>query len=104
MLRVFIYTSCVWFPIPYCASKLHAAKQLDMLYCYIPNIFFLPLSQAVRRIVARDGVSKEDALRRLQSQWSNAKMVAQANVVLCTLWEPDVTQKQVHSPEYLHLA
>ncbi|KAI4875031.1 hypothetical protein NFI96_012996 [Prochilodus magdalenae] len=58
-------------------------------------VAIIPEEEAVRRIVARDGVSKEDALRRLQSQWSNAKMVAQANVVLCTLWEPDVTQKQV---------
>ncbi|KAI2648809.1 Bifunctional coenzyme A synthase [Labeo rohita] len=37
----------------------------------------------------------EDALRRLKSQWPNAKLIEHANVVLCTLWEPDVTQRQV---------
>ncbi|XP_027027399.1 bifunctional coenzyme A synthase [Tachysurus fulvidraco] len=55
----------------------------------------IPEEEAMRRIVQRDGVSQEDALRRLQSQWSNIQLVERANVVLCTLWEPDVTQRQV---------
>ncbi|GAA6082208.1 bifunctional coenzyme A synthase, partial [Tachysurus ichikawai] len=54
----------------------------------------IPEEEAMRRIVQRDGVSQEDALRRLQSQWSNIQLVERANVVLCTLWEPDVTQRQ----------
>lgn len=58
-------------------------------------VAIIPEEEAVRRIVERDGASKEDALKRLQSQWPNAKMVEQANVVLCTLWEPDITQRQV---------
>jgi len=52
-------------------------------------------SQAVLRISKRDGLTTEEALRRLQSQWSNSKQVAHANVVLSTLWEPEVTRKQV---------
>lgn len=52
----------------------------------------------MKRIVQRDGVKEEDALRRLKSQWPNAKLIEHANVVLCTLWEPDVTQRQVHVP------
>lgn len=55
----------------------------------------IPDEEAVTRITERDGVSSEDALRRLQSQWSNAKQVERANVVLSTLWEPEVTRKQV---------
>lgn len=55
----------------------------------------IPKEEAVRRIVERDNVSEEDAERRLQSQWSSTKQVQHANVVLCTLWEPDHTQKQV---------
>lgn len=64
-----------------------------------PSVWLISLvcNQAVRRIVQRDGVSQEEAGRRLQSQWSNVQLVEQANVVLCTLWEPDVTQKQVQS-------
>lgn len=58
-------------------------------------VAIIPEEEAVRRIVERDGTSKEDAVKRLQSQWPNAKMVEQANVVLCTLWEPDITQRQV---------
>ncbi|KAL2078472.1 hypothetical protein ACEWY4_026157 [Coilia grayii] len=55
----------------------------------------IPEEEAVRRIVERDGVTEEDAVRRLQSQWPTAKQIQHANVVLCTLWEPDHTQKQV---------
>lgn len=55
----------------------------------------VPEEEAVSRITERDGVSAEDALRRLQSQWSNSKQVEHANVVLSTLWEPEVTRKQV---------
>lgn len=58
-----------------------------------PASFCFP-SQAVSRITERDGVTSEDAERRLQSQWSNAKQVEHANVVLSTLWEKEVTQKQ----------
>lgn len=55
----------------------------------------IPEEEAVSRITERDGVSTEDALRRLHSQWSNSKQVQFANVALTTLWEPEVTQKQV---------
>uniref|UniRef100_A0A8C6SMM8 CoA synthase n=1 Tax=Neogobius melanostomus TaxID=47308 RepID=A0A8C6SMM8_9GOBI len=55
----------------------------------------IPEEEAVSRITERDGVSTEDALRRLHSQWSNYKQVQYANVALTTLWEPEVTQKQV---------
>ncbi|XP_062330780.1 bifunctional coenzyme A synthase [Osmerus eperlanus] len=55
----------------------------------------IPVEEAVLRITERDGLPKEDAERRLESQWSNAQQVEQANVVLCTLWEPEVTQRQV---------
>lgn len=58
-------------------------------------VTIIPEEEAVSRITERDGVSTEDALRRLQSQWSNARQMEYANVVLSTLWEPEVTQKQV---------
>ena len=43
----------------------------------------------------RDGRSREEAERRVASQLSNAKRVSQASTVLCTLWQPEVTQRQV---------
>lgn len=58
-------------------------------------VTIIPEEEAVLRITERDGVTTEDALRRLQSQWSNSKQVEHANVVLSTLWEPEVTRKQV---------
>lgn len=51
--------------------------------------------QAVKRIMARDGLSEEAARSRLRSQMSNSRRVEQSQVVLCTLWEPEVTRKQV---------
>lgn len=48
-------------------------------------------------------MTREDALRRLESQWPAAKQVQHANVVLSTLWEPEVTQKQVrHTPQAVY--
>uniref|UniRef100_A0AAY4B3S3 Bifunctional coenzyme A synthase n=1 Tax=Denticeps clupeoides TaxID=299321 RepID=A0AAY4B3S3_9TELE len=58
-------------------------------------VALIPEEEAVRRIVERDGVSADDAQKRLQSQWPGHKQVQHANVVLCTLWEPNVTQRQV---------
>lgn len=45
--------------------------------------------------MARDGLSEEAARSRLQSQITNSQRVEQSQVVLCTLWETDVTRKQV---------
>ncbi|XP_010583925.1 PREDICTED: bifunctional coenzyme A synthase isoform X1 [Haliaeetus leucocephalus] len=55
----------------------------------------IPEEEAVKRIMARDGLSEEAARSRLQSQMTNSQRVEQSQVVLCTLWEPDVTRKQV---------
>lgn len=51
--------------------------------------------QAVKRIVERNSMSEEEALRRVESQGANVGRVSRAHVVLSTLWEPEVTQKQV---------
>lgn len=55
----------------------------------------IPQSEAVRRIVDRDGLTEAAALSRLQSQMSGQQFVDQSHVVLSTLWEPQFTQKQV---------
>ena len=43
----------------------------------------------------RDGKSEEEARNRLASQMSNQEVVDQSNLVFCTQWEPEYTQKQV---------
>ncbi|XP_076008100.1 bifunctional coenzyme A synthase [Genypterus blacodes] len=58
-------------------------------------VAIIPEEEAALRITERDGVSAEEASRRLQSQWSNARRMEQANVLLSTLWDPEVTHKQV---------
>lgn len=55
----------------------------------------IPETEAVRRIVQRDGLSEAAAQSRLQSQMSGQQLVEQSHVVLSTLWEPHVTQRQV---------
>ncbi|KAF7665195.1 hypothetical protein LDENG_00149950 [Lucifuga dentata] len=75
------------------AAVLLEAGWTDMVHEVWVTI--IPEEEAASRITERDGVSTEEALRRLRSQWSNARRVEQANVVLSTLLEPEVTQKQV---------
>ncbi|KAL4660505.1 bifunctional coenzyme A synthase isoform X1 [Arapaima gigas] len=75
------------------AAVLLEAGWADMVHEVWVTV--IPEEEAVSRITTRDRVSAEDAQRRLQSQWSNAQHVEHANVVLCTLWEPEVTQRQV---------
>ncbi|KAM5273395.1 bifunctional coenzyme A synthase [Ctenodactylus gundi] len=55
----------------------------------------IPETEAVRRIVERDGLSEAAAQSRLQSQMRGQQLVEQSHVVLSTLWEPHVTQQQV---------
>ncbi|XP_049715545.1 bifunctional coenzyme A synthase isoform X6 [Elephas maximus indicus] len=55
----------------------------------------IPETEAVRRIVERDGLSEAAAQSRLQSQMSGQQLVDQSHVVLSTLWEPQVTQRLV---------
>ncbi|XP_065555523.1 bifunctional coenzyme A synthase [Lathamus discolor] len=55
----------------------------------------IPEDEAVRRVMARDGLSEEAARSRLRSQTGAEQRVQQAHVVLCTLWEPHVTRTQV---------
>ncbi|XP_061563881.1 bifunctional coenzyme A synthase [Cololabis saira] len=75
------------------AAVLLEAGWTDMVHEVWVTI--IPEEEAVLRITERDGVTTEDAVRRLQSQWPNSKQVEHANVILSTLWEPAVTQKQV---------
>ncbi|XP_054454828.1 bifunctional coenzyme A synthase [Anoplopoma fimbria] len=75
------------------AAVLQEAGWTDMVHEVWVTV--IPEEEAVLRISERDGLTAEDALRRLRSQWSNSQQLAHANVVLSTLWEPEVTRKQV---------
>lgn len=55
----------------------------------------IPEAEAIKRLKDRNGLSEQEAKKRLASQLKNKERVSQANVVLSTLWEPGYTQKQV---------
>lgn len=56
----------------------------------------IPADEAERRILERNvNLTREQARERIQSQMSNEDRIKRSNVVLCTLWEYEVTQKQV---------
>ena len=57
-------------------------------------VCLVPPAEAVQRVVQRNGFTTEAAQKRLDAQLSNEHRVAKAHVVLSTLWEPEVTQKQ----------
>ena len=49
----------------------------------------------MKRLADRNKLTEEEALQRINSQITNEERVIKANVVLSTLWEPEVTQRQV---------
>ena len=55
----------------------------------------IPEQEAITRIMNRNSLSEEEARKRLSSQANNQYRVDKSNVVLCTLWDYEVTQKQV---------
>ncbi|XP_078501502.1 bifunctional coenzyme A synthase isoform X2 [Lissotriton helveticus] len=75
------------------AAVLLEAGWTDMVHEVWVTI--IPEKEAITRIMERDGVSEESAKHRLANQMTNCQRVEHANVVLCTLWEPEVTQNQV---------
>ena len=50
--------------------------------------------EAVRRIVERDRKTEEEAVRRIESQPSNAEVVARSNVVFCAQWSEAFSLRQ----------
>ena len=63
--------------------------------CHEVWVCVVPRHEAVRRIVARDGKTEQEAERRLDSQLGSGARVGAASTVICTLWEEDITQAQV---------
>uniref|UniRef100_A0A1B6MQ73 Bifunctional coenzyme A synthase n=1 Tax=Graphocephala atropunctata TaxID=36148 RepID=A0A1B6MQ73_9HEMI len=55
----------------------------------------VPPTEAIKRLMERNGLSEEEAKARLESQPTNTEYVERANVVFCSLWQKEFTQKQV---------
>jgi phosphopantetheine adenylyltransferase/dephospho-CoA kinase len=58
-------------------------------------VSIVPESEALNRVLSRDGINKQQATNRVRAQISNEKRVSHAHVVFSSLWEPEYTQKQV---------
>jgi len=54
----------------------------------------IPKKEAVKRIIERNGLTEEAAMKRIDSQMCNEERVQKSHVVLSTLWERNFTQKQ----------
>uniref|UniRef100_A0A1X7TER7 Uncharacterized protein n=1 Tax=Amphimedon queenslandica TaxID=400682 RepID=A0A1X7TER7_AMPQE len=50
-------------------------------------ISIVPVEEAVKRVMKRDGADEERARQRIASKMSNREAVDHAHVVFCTLWE-----------------
>lgn len=55
----------------------------------------IPVEEALKRVMARDNLEKDQALRRVQAQMSNKERVNKANVIFCSLWDYATTERQV---------
>nr|CAG4643298.1 EOG090X0864 [Ilyocryptus agilis] len=63
--------------------------------CHDIWVSIVPRSEALKRITERDKLTPEQAAKRVDSQLSNVDRVAKANVVFCSVWEPEITAAQV---------
>ncbi|XP_029642104.1 bifunctional coenzyme A synthase isoform X1 [Octopus sinensis] len=77
---------------------IEAAVLLEAKWTHMVHetwVAIIPKNEAVKRIMERNKMSKEDAEARIDSQLSNKERVEAANVVLCTQWDYEITQQQV---------
>ena len=56
---------------------------------------FIDREVAVKRIVERDGKTKDQAIARLDNQMTNKELISRCNTVFYTLWDCEITRKQI---------
>ena len=84
-------------PFPLQVVVMEAAVLLEASWNDVVDevwVCIIPSTEAVQRVVDRNALTPEAAQKRIDAQLSNVERVAKADVVLSTLWEPEVTQKQ----------
>ena len=55
----------------------------------------VPVEESVTRALQRDGLQEEQVRSRLNAQIGLQERVNRSNVILSTLWQPEITQKMV---------
>ncbi|XP_003382087.1 coenzyme A synthase, partial [Trichinella spiralis] len=64
---------------------------------------FIPVDEAVKRLVERNKLTEEDARRRLNAQLSNDEIIKNSHVVFCSLWHYSCTKMQALDHLYFDL-
>ncbi|EFA07751.2 bifunctional coenzyme A synthase [Tribolium castaneum] len=64
-------------------------------FCHEVWSTLVPRSEAIKRLMARNKLTEEQAIARINSQPSNKAYVQEAHVVLCPLWDVEFTGMQV---------
>ena len=60
-------------------------------------VCFIPHDEAISRALRRNpNLTREEAEKLFANQISNRERLSYANVAFCSLWEREVTQKQVY--------
>ncbi|XP_065089191.1 bifunctional coenzyme A synthase [Ochlerotatus camptorhynchus] len=54
----------------------------------------IPREEALKRLVDRNGLTEEEADKRIKAQLSNAELVQHSDVVFCTAWSYEYSQQQ----------
>uniref|UniRef100_F1KWB0 Bifunctional coenzyme A synthase n=1 Tax=Ascaris suum TaxID=6253 RepID=F1KWB0_ASCSU len=57
----------------------------------------VPPDEAIQRMLDRDGISPEEAKRKLSVQMGNEERVARSDVVICSLWAYEETARQLEN-------
>lgn len=56
---------------------------------------FVPIPEALRRVVERDNLTEEQAESRIKLQTGNKTRIDNSNILFCSLWEYEETRAQV---------
>lgn len=54
----------------------------------------IPKEEAIKRLKERNGLSEEEAIKRIESQVANTELVRHADVVFCSAWSYEYSQQQ----------
>lgn len=58
-------------------------------------VTFVPEGEAIKRMIERNGLTADEAKKRVTAQMSNKERLTHANVIFCTLWDRTFTHQQV---------
>ncbi|CEF68231.1 Bifunctional coenzyme A synthase [Strongyloides ratti] len=64
-------------------------------FCHQVWTVFVPREEAIQRVIKRNGLSEDEAIKRIDSQIGIEERLSKSNVALCSLWDKSETRRQV---------